>query len=140
MTSALATPALSDSEQAVSTATKPSGSTAVRILTICRSPSSLPAPLAQRLPRYPIVPAILMGRLAVATSAQGQKLGVALLAHAAEHITTSNIGAFALVVDAKDDAAQRFYEHHGFVGILGHPRRLVLPLATAQQALQAGNP
>ena len=100
--------------------------------------SELPDDLAKGLPRYPVVPAILMGRLAVATSAQGHKLGTALLAHAVEYVTTSNIGAFAIVIDAKDDAAQRFYERHGFVAIMGQPRRLVLALATAARLLGAG--
>lgn len=95
--------------------------------------AELPADLAKGLPRYPIVPAVLMGRLAVATSAQGKKLGLALLAHAVEHVAASNIGAFALLVDAKDHAAQRFYERHGFTAVIGHPRRLVLPLATVLQ-------
>jgi GNAT superfamily N-acetyltransferase len=102
--------------------------------------ADLPDNLAKGLPRYPVVPAVLMGRLAVAVHAQGQQLGVALLAHAAEYVATSNIGAFALVVDAKDDAAQRFYERHGFVGIIGHPRRLVLPLATTMHALTGRKP
>lgn len=102
--------------------------------------AEIPDALAKGLPRYPIVPAVLMGRLAVATSAQGRKLGRALLAHAVEYVATGNIGAFALVVDAKDDAAQRFYERHGFVAISGHPRRLILPLESALQAMQVGSP
>jgi ribosomal protein S18 acetylase RimI-like enzyme len=96
----------------------------------------LPEGLTKGLPRYPVIPAVLMGRLAVATSAQGQNLGAALVAHAVESVANSTIGAFAMVVDAKDEAAQRFYEHHGFSGIIGHPLRLVLPLATAMQALK----
>ena len=92
--------------------------------------AELPGHLVKALPRYPVVPAVLIGRLAVATAAQGRQLGRALLAHAVESVATGNIGAFALVVDAKDDAAQRFYERHGFVTITGHPRRLILPLAT----------
>jgi GNAT superfamily N-acetyltransferase len=85
------------------------------------------------LPRYPVVPVVLMGRLAVATQAQGHKLGSALLAHAVEYVATGNIGAFGLVVDAKDDAAQRFYERHGFIVI--NDRQMVLPLETALMAL-----
>lgn len=100
--------------------------------------TELPAQLVQRLPRYPIVPAILMGRLAVAIPAQGHKLGTAMLAHAVEYVATANIGAFAIVVDAKDDAAQRFYERHGFVTLAGHGRRLILSLETALQAMKSG--
>lgn len=99
--------------------------------------AEIPDRLVKGLPRYPIVPAILMGRLAVATTAQGHKLGTAMLAHAVEYVATANIGAFAVVVDAKDDAAQRFYERHGFVAIVGHARRLILPLETALQAMKS---
>jgi len=35
-----------------------------------------------------------------------------------------------MVVDAKDAAAQRFYEHHGFTLLPGDAARLVLPIAT----------
>jgi len=90
------------------------------------------------LPRYPIVPAVLMGRLAVATQAQGHKLGTAMLAHAVEYIATGNIGAFGLIVDAKDDAAERFYTRHGFVVI--KDRQMVLPLETALIALGSQKP
>jgi ribosomal protein S18 acetylase RimI-like enzyme len=79
------------------------------------------------------VPAVLMGRLAVATHARGHKLGTAMLAHAVEYVATGNIGAFCLVVDAKDDAAERFYERHGFVVIRG--RQMVLAVETALIAL-----
>jgi ribosomal protein S18 acetylase RimI-like enzyme len=100
----------------------------------------LPDALATALPRYPAVPAVLMGRLAVATEAQGRQLGRALLAHAIAAIATGNIGAYALVVDAKDEAAVRFYAHYGFIPILGMARRLILPLATAERLLGMSKP
>ncbi len=99
--------------------------------------TELPPQLTKSPPRYPVVPAVLMGRLAVASDARGQKLGRALLAHALEYVATSQIGAFAIVVDAKDDAAQKFYERHGFVEISSNGRRLVLAVATALAALGA---
>lgn len=96
--------------------------------------SSLSEDQAKRLPRYPSVPAALLGRLAIATSAQGKKLGAALLADAIERVARGDLGAYAVVVDAKDDGARRFYEHHGFVPIKDEPLRLMLPIATAQKA------
>jgi hypothetical protein len=39
----------------------------------------------------------------------------------------SEIAVFALVVDAKDDRADGFYRHHGFVTFGSLPRNLVLP-------------
>jgi hypothetical protein len=42
---------------------------------------------------------------------------------------------FALVVDAKDDAATAFYEHLGFHRFISQPMRLFLPLAEAVRLL-----
>jgi hypothetical protein len=41
----------------------------------------------------------------------------------------SEIAVYALVVDAKDDQAVRFYLHHGFTTFGSLPRHLVLPLS-----------
>jgi GNAT superfamily N-acetyltransferase len=98
-----------------------------------------PDALAKALPRYPAVPAVLMGRLAVATAVQGRQLGRAMLAHAIEYVATSNIGAYAIVIDAKDDRAQRFYERHGFAGLIDQPCRLILPLGTALKLVGAAS-
>lgn len=92
--------------------------------------------LVRKLPRYPVVPAALLGRLAVATSAQGRGLGAALLADALLRVARVEMGVYAMLVDAKDEAAQRFYEKHGFVLLAGDARRLVLPTATALRALE----
>ncbi|MFZ1106325.1 MAG: GNAT family N-acetyltransferase [Hyphomicrobiaceae bacterium] len=96
--------------------------------------TSIPDDQARRLPRYPSVPAALLARLAVATSFQGNKLGGILLADAIDRVARGDLGAFALVVDAKDANARRFYEHHGFVAIKDEPMRLLLPIATALKA------
>lgn len=96
--------------------------------------ADLPEPIARRLPRYPTVPAIRMGRLAVDRSARGRGLGGALLADALIRCMDSEVPGFALVVDAKDDDAVEFYRHHGFVALAAQPRTLFLPLATARGA------
>ena len=85
--------------------------------------------LAQRLPRYPIVPVALLGRLAIDQKYRRQKLTAVLLWDAAQRAARSEAIVFALVVDAKDDAADAFYRHHGFVA-LGVPRRLILLVAS----------
>jgi len=59
---------------------------------------------------------------------QGQKLGAALLADAVERAARSEVAVFALLVDAKDDAAVNFYRHHGFERIGGKNRQLFVPL------------
>jgi GNAT superfamily N-acetyltransferase len=87
--------------------------------------------IARKLPRYPAVPAALLGRLAVGRIQQGKGLGGVLLADAVLRSSRAELGVFALLVDAKDEAAQRFYEHHGFVLLTGDGRRLCLPIATA---------
>ena len=90
-----------------------------------------PDDIAKKLPRYPLVAAGLLGRLAVATNQQGKGLGAGLLADAIRRIAAADLMAYALVVDAKDDAALRFYQHFGFVLLGGEAARLVLPVATA---------
>ena len=89
----------------------------------------LPPALARRLPRYPSVPVARLGRLAVDQTYRGRKLGSALLWDALTRALRSEIAVFALVVDAKDDHAESFYRHHGFVPFGSQPRQLVLPLA-----------
>ena len=90
--------------------------------------AEMPAALAKRLPRYPSVPVARLGRLAVDQDYRGRKLGSALLWDAVARSLRSEIAVFALIVDAKDDQAEAFYLHHGFVPFGSQPRQLVLPL------------
>ena len=83
---------------------------------------------AKRLPRYPVIPAVLLGRLAIAKSHQGKRLGGALVADALLRAARSEVMAYAMVVDAKDEAAVRFYEHLGFTRLDDDPRRLIRAL------------
>lgn len=99
--------------------------------------TDLPAELAKKLPRYPSLPTVRMGRLAVDQEFKGRGLGGALLADALERSIRSEITAYAMVVDAKDDSATRFYLHHGFISLPEAPQTLFLPLATAQKILSA---
>jgi ribosomal protein S18 acetylase RimI-like enzyme len=94
--------------------------------------TDLPATIGKKLPRYPTVPAIRMGRLAVDQAFKGQGLGSALLADALDRAVRSEIAAFALVVDAKDAAAATFYQHHGFIALPEAPLTLFLPLASVR--------
>jgi len=96
----------------------------------------LPALVAKKLPRYPTVPAIRMGRLAVDQSFKGQGLGAALLADALHRSFQSEIAAYALIVDAKDKSAAAFYQHHGFIALPDSPLQLFLPLATAEALMR----
>jgi predicted N-acetyltransferase YhbS len=88
----------------------------------------LPTDHAKRLPHYPAVPAVLLGRLAVAIAHQGKGLGGALLADGLLRASRAEVMAYAMVVDAKDNAAARFYEHFGFERLGDDPRRLIRAL------------
>lgn len=92
----------------------------------------LPRDLARRLPRYPNLPGILLGRLAVDARYQGQGFGRRLLVDALRRAcdVTDQVAAVAVVVDAKDDAAAPFYESFGFTRFADEPLRLFLPIAT----------
>lgn len=92
--------------------------------------ADLPANTAKKLPRYPTIPAVRMGRLAVVQEFQRQSLGGALLADALSRAAGSEIAAYALMVDAKDETAVTFYQYHGFIALPESPRTLFLPLAT----------
>ncbi len=97
--------------------------------------SDLPPAITKKLPRYPVVPAVLLGRLATDRSYQGKGLGAVLLGDALMRTARAELGVFAVVVDAKDEAAQRFYQHYGFTLLPGDTRRLCLPIATAVRVL-----
>jgi GNAT superfamily N-acetyltransferase len=62
------------------------------------------------------IPAVLLARLALDKRLHGQGLGGALLADALERIVaaTEVVAARFVVVDAIDERAASFYEHHGF--------------------------
>lgn len=90
----------------------------------------LPASIARKMPRYPVVPAVRLGRLAVDQAVKGQGLGGALLADALHRAARSEIAAYAMLVDAKDESAVAFYLHHGFIALPDSPQSLFLPLAS----------
>ena len=97
--------------------------------------NNLPPSLTKKMPRYPTVPAVRLGRLAVALTYKGQGLGAALLADALTKTLQADIAAYAMLVDAKDETAAQFYAHHGFSSVQEKPNLLYLPLATAQSVL-----
>jgi ribosomal protein S18 acetylase RimI-like enzyme len=96
--------------------------------------SDLPPAVTKRLPRYPTVPAIRVGRLAVDRRFQGRGLGSALLADAATRGLRADVAAFLLLVEAKNENAVAFYEKLGFMRLESHARSLFLALATAEKA------
>jgi ribosomal protein S18 acetylase RimI-like enzyme len=98
--------------------------------------TGLPAEQARKLPRTSVLPAALIGRLAVDRRFQGRQLGAALLFDAIARAIRADAAVFALVVDAKDKAAARFYRHHGFEAFSGRAARMFLPVATARRVVE----
>ena len=96
--------------------------------------ANLPPEDTKRLPRYPTLPAVRIGRLAVDRGFQRRGLGGALLMNAVDRTLQTNIATFTLLVDAKNDQAVAFYQRYGFRPLVSQPRTLFLPLATAHRA------
>jgi ribosomal protein S18 acetylase RimI-like enzyme len=99
--------------------------------------TGLPPEEVKRLPRYGVLPAGLIGRLAVDQRFRGRRLGSALVIDAVRRAAGADPAIFALVVDAKDMAAVAFYENLGFRRFVSRPMSLYLPIATALKAVQA---
>ncbi len=97
----------------------------------------LPTVASTKLPKHPI-PVILLARLAVDLSAQGQGLGEKLLLDALQRSLdlSDSLGAHAVEVNALDDSAIAFYVKYGFSPLLDNPRHLYLPLATIDRVLK----
>ncbi len=103
-------------------------STGIRLL-------DLPERAQKKLPRYPLVPATLLGRLAVDQSFKGRRLGEHLLIDALKRArqTSFSVASAAVVVDAKDDDAAAFYVRYGFIPFPDQPHRLFLAMKTVEQ-------
>jgi predicted GNAT family N-acyltransferase len=81
------------------------------------------------LPAYP-VPAVRIGRLAVSLSVRGQRLGELLLQNAIKRVlqARNTLGVHAVLVEAKNSAAEGFYRKYGFRLCDPTSRQLYLPL------------
>lgn len=90
----------------------------------------LPTDLARKLPRYAYLPVTLLGRLArdktIPVPGLGEFLLLDALHRSLQH--ARQIAAMAVVVDAKDEQAERFYKHFHFLPFQQTPLRLFLPM------------
>ena len=95
----------------------------------------LPSEVARKLPKYPDVPATLLGRLAVDLRHRGEGYGEFLLVDALKKSLeqSGKIGSAVVMVDAKNDAAKTFYTQYGFLALADQPYRLFLPMKTVEQ-------
>lgn len=87
------------------------------------------AATVRKLPRYPLIPATLLGRLAVDRRYQGRGYGRFVLADALYRAVRSEIASFAVIVDARDESAKRFYERESFLPFPDQPMKLFRPMA-----------
>jgi GNAT superfamily N-acetyltransferase len=103
--------------------------------------AKLPRKLRAHLPKYPL-PVALIGRLAVDHRAKGRGLGDRLMGDAFRRILAAaeGIGCFGVIVDAKEQRVEGFYERFGFValGDAVYPRRMFLELQVLQKAARGG--
>ncbi len=93
----------------------------------------VPAKWAKKLPGQ--IPAMRLGRLAVARTQHGAGYGKALLVEALHRIArvADLAGGIGLFVDAKDEAAAAFYAHFGFEPTPSGPLTLFMPTETIRQ-------
>lgn len=109
-------------------------------LSVCEVGSEeLPESFRRRFPNR--VPAVRLGRLAVARANQRQGAGELMLIAAMRNVVQVDavVGAVALLVDAKDEAARRFYLKYAFLEFPDRPLTLFLPIARVREALARGN-
>jgi GNAT superfamily N-acetyltransferase len=106
----------------------------VGYFTLCAytlSQDEVPEAARKHIPRYPLVSATLIGRLAVDKSEQGRGVGAVLLARALRMAceNTSVVGSSMIVVDAMGERAAGFYAAHGFIRLVDS-MPLILPMQT----------
>ena len=85
---------------------------------------------AKRLPRYPRLPATLLGRLAVDNKHKGKGYGELMLVDALQKALNASIqvASLAVIAEALDDKAVSFYIKYGFRQFKLEPMKLYLPM------------
>lgn len=96
-------------------------------------PQDLPINFTKKLPKYPLLPAILLGRLAINKKYQTLGWGKLLLMDALYRSLNNEIAAMAIVVDAINTKAISFYKNYQFIPFKDYPNRLFLPMQTIKQ-------
>ncbi|OXE36523.1 MAG: GNAT family N-acetyltransferase [Phenylobacterium zucineum] len=104
------------------------------------SQGEAPEAARKHIPRYPLVSATLIGRLAVASDRQGKRLGSILLADALRRALASagTVGSSMIVVEALSDRAADFYVAHGFIR-LPESAKLILPMRMVQRLVPSAS-
>jgi len=94
--------------------------------------NKLPAEIA-KVTRYDYLPAVLIGRLALDKTYHGKGYGQYLLIDALRRISRSKDFAVTLiVVEAKNQKAEDFYKHFGFISFENKKRTLFIPFKSVK--------
>ena len=95
--------------------------------------------LAKSLPRYPLLPATLLGRLAVDINCRGQSFGELMLIDALKKslAATTTVASVALIAEAIDETAANFYRKYGFQEFKSNPQKLYLPMRSIKELCQS---
>jgi hypothetical protein len=99
--------------------------------------AALPESLQKKLPRYPRLPATLLGRLARDERFPGTGHLLLMDALARAYRQSAQIASLALVADTKNDRALEFYRKFGFAQLGHSDTRVFLPMATIEQLVRA---
>jgi GNAT superfamily N-acetyltransferase len=94
--------------------------------------ADLPEGMQKKLPRYPRLPATLLGRLARDERFPGTGPLLLMDALARAHQKAAEIASLAVVADAKDEDALKFYRRFGFAQLGSDPNRVFLPMGTIE--------
>jgi GNAT superfamily N-acetyltransferase len=97
--------------------------------------TEIPPDKSRLFPRYPELPAILLGRLAIDQAFRGRGFGELLLIDSLQRALASSkvTGAAVVVVDAKSVAGSNFYQRYGFKPFVGVADRLFILMETLEE-------
>jgi predicted GNAT family N-acyltransferase len=86
--------------------------------------------MANRLPRYPRLPATLLGRLAVDNRHKGKGYGELMLVDALIKALNASVqvASLAVIAEALDEKGVNFYIKYGFRQFKHEPMKLYLPM------------
>jgi predicted GNAT family N-acyltransferase len=96
--------------------------------------TALDSAIAKKLPRYPHLPATLLGRLAVDEKSKGQHFGELLLVDALRrsYEATKQVASVAVVAEALDENAVNFYRRYGFQPFRDDTMKLYYPMSSIE--------
>jgi predicted GNAT family N-acyltransferase len=99
--------------------------------------AELPPEYANHLPRYDLIPAALIGRLARDQRVRGEEVGDLLLADAVRRVIGASraLAVSAIVVEVTDEKAAAFYRDFGFTPFPSRPLRLFMHVSEAAEAV-----